>query len=291
MASSRQGRATLKKSKPRVKVKKRQGLPGNLRASKSPNEVPGDRVDPDPERSPEDPRIDVAPGAPTENPPTSRIRSFGVPFRRIPVVILPVPVVHPLPDISGHVHRAVGALVGIVAPVNGVRLATAVSTSHVMNQPVRLPVVPPGIFPPVRAASGLFPLGLCGEAFARLLAVGLRLMPGHADDGLAVAVDYWVVIYFGFSFRRRPRSVVARVRDGVFVDVETVEVDPPPGFFVLVFIASHDEPPGRHKHHKRAVFSGDGFRRGGPEGSPENNRDGNDECPEPHQRTSRIRIA
>ena len=99
-------------------MKKRQGLPGSLRASKSPIVVPVDpavRVEPEPDRSPEVPRIAAEPRAPTENPQSSPIRSPGISFRRIPVVVRTVPILNPLPDIPRHVHRPVGALVGILA--------------------------------------------------------------------------------------------------------------------------------------------------------------------------------
>ena len=107
-------------------MQKHQGLPGSLRASKSPTVDPVVREVPAPVRSPGVPRNVEVPGAPTENPRTSRISSFGVSFRSALVVALIVPIIYPFPDVTRHVHSAVGALVGIVAPVNGMGLATAV---------------------------------------------------------------------------------------------------------------------------------------------------------------------
>ena len=127
-------RGYSKKSKPRVKGQKRQGLPGSLRASKSPTaapvfraepapgrsrEVPEARVAPVPVRSPEVPRTAVVPGAPTENPRTSRISSPGISVRSALVVALIVPIIYPLPDVPRHVHSGIRSSVVLDEIGNG----------------------------------------------------------------------------------------------------------------------------------------------------------------------------
>src|SRR6185312_4508257 len=84
-----------------------------------------------------------------------------------------VVVLAPLPDVAGQVEHAVGrGAVGEGADGGGGAPVLAVVGAGGPGLGAA-----PGVLPPVRAAGGLLPLGLAGEALARPGGVGAGVVP------------------------------------------------------------------------------------------------------------------
>src|SRR5262249_32678192 len=90
-----------------------------------------------------------------------------------------VPVRAPLPDVARHLIQAPRALSFRIPPH-----PTCVFVAAVLVVPalVRIPFLSPRIFPAIGSPCTFFPFQLRWEPQSRPFAVGLRIVPTHADN-------------------------------------------------------------------------------------------------------------
>ena len=138
----------------------------------------------------------------------------------------------------------------VVAPVHRVGFLPAFFNP---DQFVRRPLVPPGVLPPVGAPRRLLPFRLRRKTLAPLLAVRLRLVPGHSHHGLLGTVEFLSVVFIWLH----PRRTEASIRHRILVNVVGIQINTPGGFLIrlpIAVVVSPNELTGRNQDHGAIPF-------------------------------------